>query len=141
MKKILPVLLVMAAIICACKKENNTPSTPGTDSAPLGTVIASATITSGSTPGDKASGDARLYNENGSWKLFLSNFSTTNGPDLHVYLSTDQNATTFIDLGLLKSTSGNQVYNLSGDPGLATYKYVLIWCKQYAVYFGGGVWK
>ncbi len=134
------ILLLAVVTFNACKKENNTPTTPGTDETPSGSVIASANIMEGDTPGDKANGNARIYNDNGTWKLYLYNFSATNGPDLHVYLSTTENAATFIDLGLLKSTTGNQVYNLSGNPNLSTFKYILIWCKQFSVFWGGGQW-
>jgi hypothetical protein len=137
MKKLFTVLLAII-IFNACKKENNTPTNPGNDNRPSGSIIATAKITEGNTPGDKANGDAQLFNDNGTWKLFLTNFSTNNGPDLHVYLATTQNASSFIDLGLLKSTSGDQVYNISGNPSLVTYKYIIIWCKQFSVYFGGG---
>jgi hypothetical protein len=139
MKKI-SVVLISLAIIIACKKENNTPTTPGTDSKPAGSVIATTKIIEGNTAGDKANGDAQIYNDNGTWKLLLTNFSTNNGPDLHVYLATTPTAASFIDLGLLKSTSGDQVYNISGNPSLVTYKYIIIWCKQFSVYFGGGQW-
>jgi hypothetical protein len=139
MKKLFALLLV-AAMCNACKKENNTPTTPGTDEKPSGSAIASAKIDEGNIAGDKARGDAKIYNDNGTWKLYLFNFSTTNGPDLHVYLETTENATSFIDLGLLKSTTGNQTYNISGNPSLATYKYIIIWCKQFGVFFGGGQW-
>lgn len=134
-------LLLVFVMFNACKKENNTPTTPATDEGPSGSVIATAKISEGNIPGDKANGDAQIYNDNGTWRLYLLNFSTTNGPDLHVYLATTQNAASFIDLGLLKSTTGNQTYNISGNPNLATYKYIVIWCRQFSVFFGGGQWK
>jgi hypothetical protein len=139
MKKIFTMLLV-AVLLNACKKENNTPTTPGTDEKPTGSIVASAKLLEGNIAGDKATGEAQIYNDNGTWKLYLFNFFTTNGPDLHVYLATTADATTFIDLGLLKATSGNQTYNMGGNPNLATYKYVIIWCKQFSVFFGGGQW-
>ncbi len=139
MKKILTLGLMI--IVCfACKKQNNTPTTIATDGRPTGNVIATANIIEGSVPVDKANGNAQIFYDNGSLKLYLYNFSTTNGPDLHVYLATAANAATFIDLGLLKSTTGNQVYNISGNPSFITYKFVIIWCKQFGVYFGGGQW-
>ena len=109
--------------------------------APAGTVIAAARIVQGNHPVDKANGDAMIYNDNGKWNLFLSNFSSVSGPDVRVYLSTDANASTFIDLGRLKAFSGNQTYAISGNPSLSTYKYVIIWCKQFGIYFGGGELK
>lgn len=140
MKKILTVGF-MVIVFTACKKQNNTATTVAVDSIPSSdTVTATAKIIQGNVQGDKANGDAQLFKNNGNLKLFLSNFSTTNGPDLHVYLATDVGAATYIDLGLVKSTSGNQVYNISGNPDIVTYKYVIIWCKQFGVYFGGGKW-
>lgn len=139
MKKLFSLLLVLI-ILNGCKKETNTPTSPGNDAKPSGSVIATAKIVEGNIPGDKANGDAQIYNDNGTWKLHLFNFSTNNGPDLHVYLATTENANTFIDLGLLKSVSGNQTYNISGNPNLANFKYVIIWCKQFSVFFGGGQW-
>lgn len=132
--------LLLSFIFYACKKENNTPTNPAMDDKPAGIVIATARIVEGNIPGDKANGNAQIYNDNGTWKLYVTDFSTTNGPDLHVYLASSVNATTFIDLGLLKSTSGNQTYNITGNPSISTYKYVIIWCKQFGVFFGGGQW-
>ena len=82
-----------------------------------------------------------VFNDNGKWNLFLSNFLSAGGPDLHVYLATDAAASVFIDLGKLKSTSGNQTYAINGNPSLSNYKYVIIWCKQFGIYFGGGELK
>jgi Electron transfer DM13 len=131
--------LLMAVIVFAsCKKSNDTPTAPATDGKPAGTVIATAKIVEGTVPGDKANGDAMVYNNNGVWKLYLTNFSSVNGPDLRVYLATNSSVASFIDLGKLKSTSGNQTYDITGNPDLKNYKYVIIWCKQFSVYFGGG---
>lgn len=137
MKKIAFVLMTFV-VIASCKKSNDTNTTPANDGKPAGTVIATAKIVEGTVPGDKANGDAMVYNNNGVWKLFLTNFSSVNGPDLHVYLATSPSATSFISLGKLKSTGGNQTYDIAGNPDLKNYKYVIIWCKQFSIYFGGG---
>jgi hypothetical protein len=136
MKKLM--IFMMAAVTLASCKKDETPATPATDGKPAGVVIATARIVEGPIAGDKANGDAMIYNDNGTWKLFLSGFSTNAGPDLRVYLSTNSSAASFIDLGKVKSTSGNQTYDIAGNPDLKNYKYVLIWCKQFSVYFGGG---
>lgn len=68
--------------------------------------------------------------------LRLENFHSTNGPDLHVYLSTDKHATDFIDLGNLKANNGNQNYEIPHGTDLSKYYTVLIWCKQFSVLFG-----
>lgn len=137
MKKI-AFFLVAAFMFASCKKSNDTPTTPSNDGKPAGTVIATAKIVEGTVPGDKANGDAMVYNDNGVWKLFFTNFSSNNGPDLRVYLATNASAASFIDLGKLKSTSGNQTYDIPGNPDLKNYKFVIIWCKQFSIYFGGG---
>ena len=68
--------------------------------------------------------------------LRLENFKSTNGPDLYVYLSTDENASDFVNLGALKASSGNQNYEIPDDTDLNKYNKVLIWCKAFGVLFG-----
>ena len=74
--------------------------------------------------------------ENGKEVLRLENFKTTNGPDLYVYLSTDKEASDYVDLGRLKANSGNQNYDIPSDANLEKYNKVLIWCKAFGVLFG-----
>ena len=74
--------------------------------------------------------------ENGNEVLRLENFKATNGPDLYVYLSTDKEASDYIDLGRLKANSGNQNYDIPSDANLEKYNNVLIWCKAFGVLFG-----
>ena len=84
-----------------------------------------------------AQGDAyTIPLENGSNVLRLENFQSTNGPDLFVYLSTDENASEFINLGALKANNGNQNYEIPDDTNLDKYNKVLIWCKSFSVLFG-----
>ena len=68
--------------------------------------------------------------------LRLENFRSTNGPNVHVYMSTNKDATDFVDLGRLKANNGNQNYNIPIGINVAKYKYVLIWCKDFSVLFG-----
>ena len=74
--------------------------------------------------------------EDGSNVLRLENFKSTNGPDLYVYLSTDKNASEFVDLGKLKANQGNQNYDIPNEIDLDKYSNVLIWCKAFGVLFG-----
>ncbi len=84
-----------------------------------------------------AQGDAyTIPLEDGSTVLRLENFESTNGPDLFVYLSTDDNASEFINLGALKANNGNQNYEIPDDTDLSKYNKVLIWCKSFSVLFG-----
>lgn len=84
-----------------------------------------------------AQGDAyTIPLEDGSTVLRLENFQSTNGPDLFVYLSTDDSASEFINLGELKANKGNQNYKIPHDVDLSKYSNVLIWCKSFSVLFG-----
>ena len=74
--------------------------------------------------------------EDKSTVLRLENFKSTNGPDLFVYLSTDENASEFVNLGELKASSGNQNYEIPNGTDLTKYNKVLIWCKSFGVLFG-----
>ena len=76
--------------------------------------------------------------------LRLSNFETSNGPDVHVYLvaanDVTDNATVtsagFIDIGSLKGNIGDQNYDVPTSVDLAKYRAVTIWCKRFGVNFG-----
>ena len=84
-----------------------------------------------------AQGDAyTIPIENGNTVLRLENFRSTNGPDLFVYLATDDKASDFINLGELKANQGNQNYDIPNDADLEKYNKVLIWCKAFSVLFG-----
>jgi electron transfer DM13 len=74
--------------------------------------------------------------DDGSMILRLENFKATNGPDLYVYLSTDNSASDFVDLGRLKGNIGNQNYNIPEGTDFSRYHTVLIWCKAFSVLFG-----
>ncbi|MCE2614885.1 MAG: DM13 domain-containing protein [Nitrosopumilus sp. (ex Thoosa mismalolli)] len=84
-----------------------------------------------------AQGDAyTIPLEDGSNVLRLENFQSTNGPDLFVYLATDDNASDFVNLGELKANKGNQNYEIPEGTDLSKYNKVLIWCKAFSVLFG-----
>jgi hypothetical protein len=90
-------------------------------------------------------GTATIYQMgDGTRVLRLTSFSTSNGPDVHVYVvaaddakdvATVENAG-FIDLGVIKGNIGNQNYSLDNDLDLAKYRAVSIWCKRFSVNFG-----
>ncbi len=74
--------------------------------------------------------------EDGNNVLRLENFKSTNGPDLYVYLATDDRASEFVNLGTLKANNGNQNYDIPAGTDLEKYSNVLIWCKAFGVLFG-----
>ena len=81
--------------------------------------------------------------DDGHYYLRLEDFSTENGPDLFVYLSTApatsegrEFAEDFIDLGALKGNVGNQNYLVPDGTDLEKYKSVVIWCRRFTSPFG-----
>jgi hypothetical protein len=83
-----------------------------------------------------AKGTAKILSLDDAKLLRLENFKATNGPDLHVYLATDEKATDYVDLGSLKANIGNQNYQIPEETDLSKYDTALIWCKQFSVLFG-----
>jgi hypothetical protein len=84
-----------------------------------------------------AKGMAKIITlDDGSDVLRLEDFRSTNGPDLYVYLATDETASDFVNLGKLKANIGNQNYDIPEGTDLSKYDSVLIWCKQFSVLFG-----
>ena len=89
-----------------------------------------------SGPYGKVSGTAQVFLHNNMFEVKLSNFLTTNGPALHVFISKEAMPINFIDLGGLKSTNGNQVYSVKDMPDFASYKFISIHCVDYNHLFG-----
>jgi hypothetical protein len=80
----------------------------------------------------------------GKKTLRLTDFATSNGPDVHVYLvaaadakdnDTVKNAG-FVDLGSLKGNIGDQNYDVPGNVDLTKYRAATIWCARFNVNFG-----
>lgn len=95
-------------------------------------------------------GTATIYQMgDGSRVLRFTNFSTSNGPDVHVYIVASDDAKNvatvqqagFIDLGVIKGNLGDQNYTLGTDLDLAKYRAVSISCKRFSVNFGAAALK
>jgi hypothetical protein len=108
---------------------------------------AGAVLASGSfhSVAHDSSGDASVYQlADGKRILRFTNFKTSNGPDVHVYLVGAKDAgdsdtvkkAGFIELGSLKGNIGDQNYEVPADLDLAKYRAVTIWCKRFSVNFG-----
>lgn len=88
-------------------------------------------------------GKATIYETNGSRVLRLTDFMTSNGPDVQVYLvaagdATDNETVTkagFVHLGALKGNLGDQNYDVPADLDLEKYRAVTIWCRRFGVNF------
>ena len=76
--------------------------------------------------------------------LRLTNFATSNGPDVRIYLvaaaDVQDNATVktagFVELGPMKGNIGDQNYDIPATVDLENYRTVTIWCRRFSVNFG-----
>ncbi len=83
----------------------------------------------------EVAGKAILVETNDDKILRFENFETINGPDLHIYLSSDLEAKDYVDLGEIKATKGNVNYEIPSDVDLEKYDKVLVWCEPFKVLF------
>lgn len=132
MKKMLWALVL---IVVGCQQENATPTSPAksTFDASTSTLVKSGTFVG---VAHAVSGKASVYEKSGAFIVLLESFSTENGPDLKVYLSSDEKASNYVKLGNLQSTMGRQSYNVPSGTDVNKYSYVHIWCEQFTVNFG-----
>ncbi|MBK5278125.1 MAG: DM13 domain-containing protein [Bacteroidia bacterium] len=133
MKRFITLFILIALI--SCKEEDGTPTGPIDDTfdPSKAMLVKSGTFVG---VGHTVSGTAAVYESAGKKTVLLEPFSSQNGPDLKIYLSKDDKASSYISLGKLKSTEGKQSYEIPDNPDLADYKYVLVWCEQFTVVFG-----
>lgn len=128
-------ILLFVIVITSCKEDEGTPTGPVDDTFnPLtATLIKSGDMVG---VGHTVSGTAGIYESAGKKTVLLDPFSSQNGPDLKVYLSKDEKASSYISLGKLKSIDGKQSYEIPNNPDVTDYKFVLVWCEQFTVIFG-----
>ena len=95
----------------------------------------------------QTSGRATIYQEpDGKLILRLTNFKTSNGPDVHVILvalkDADDDAnflktnTERVELGKLKGNEGDQNYTIPGGTDLSKFQAVSIYCERFDANFG-----
>jgi hypothetical protein len=88
-------------------------------------------------------GTATIQDIGGRRVLRLTEFTTSNGPDVRVYLvaatdASDNETVTkagFVELGKLKGNQGDQNYDVPDDLDLSQYRAVTIWCRRFSVNF------
>ena len=80
-------------------------------------------------------GKVLLIDNLGQKILRFEDFETVNGPNLHIYLSSDLGDDDFIDLGKIKGTKGNFNYELDASIDTDKYHKVLVWCVPFGVLF------
>jgi Electron transfer DM13 len=95
----------------------------------------------------QTSGRATIYQEaDGKLILRLTNFKTSNGPDVHVILIAAKDAdddanflksdTPRVELGSLKGNEGDQNYDIPAGIDLAKFQTVSIYCERFNANFG-----
>jgi hypothetical protein len=137
MKILLSLFFVVSFMGCVKEK---TPETPLDEMLP---AQSSGKLYSGdfvNGPYGRVSGKAHIVKDSsGVLKLQLEGLMSSNGPDLKVYLSKEIQPVNFINLGVLKSVNGTQLYDISGMPDFMEYKYALIHCQAYNHLFGSAL--
>jgi hypothetical protein len=133
MKISIILFLFSAIILTSCKKETSTD--------PLNEMVNSDAVLlfTGNFTGNgsyNVSGKAEIFKVGNKTQVKLSNFSSSNGPDLQVFLSKQAAPINEINLGELKSTQGNQVYDLNSIPDFDEYKFISIHCVSFNSLFG-----
>jgi len=95
----------------------------------------------------KTEGRATVYQEaDGKLVLRLTNFKTSNGPDVHVILVAMKdagddanflkNTTEKLELGKLKGNEGDQNYEIPAGTDLSKYRTVSVYCERFNANFG-----
>jgi len=140
MRKPIIVIFALFILLTSCVKEN----TP-TDAvnSPVDTTMANIRFngTFGNGPYGLVTGTAKIYFQNNQYILALGNFNSSNGPDLHVYISKEAKPVNYIDLRKLQSISGNEQYPITCTINFSEYKFALIHYQQYNHLFGNAELK
>jgi hypothetical protein len=121
-------------------------ATAPTESGTTGGITAPAVLLTGRfhSVAHETKGSATVHRlPDGRRVLRLTEFVTSNGPDVRVYLvaapDASDNATVkqagFVELGKLKGTEGDQNYEVPADLDLNKYRAVTIWCRRFSVNF------
>jgi hypothetical protein len=95
----------------------------------------------------ETSGRASIYRQaDGALMLQLTDFHTSNGPDVHVVLAkandpalqstTPGKALALIEVSALKGNEGDQDYKLPPNIDLSQYSTVAIYCERFRAVFG-----
>jgi hypothetical protein len=93
----------------------------------------------------ETAGTATIYQlADGKRILRLTNFSTSNGPDVRVVLvptkqlknNEDVKNYKYIELGKLKGNKGDQNYEIPNEIDVSAYGAVSVWCKRFNENFG-----
>lgn len=113
---------------------------------PIASAAGPSAVASGRfhTVAHETKGTATIYQlADGRRTLRLTDFQTSNGPDVRVYLvaaadATDNETVTrsgFVEVAALKGNIGDQNYDVPAGVDLSKYRAVTIWCRRFGVNF------
>jgi hypothetical protein len=151
MKKKIAIPVVLAAVVIAWyafRPERLVVDQTVNEALPAAQAAApEQTLASGAfhTVAHETSGTATVHQlGDGTRVLRFTNFKTSNGPDVHVYMVAAEDAKDadtvrragFIDLGTIKGNIGDQNYTLGPEVDLSKYRAVSVWCKRFSANFG-----
>jgi hypothetical protein len=128
--------VVDETVAVAAAAPAQTPTDAGTTARSSNIALARGTFTSGE---HATSGKATVIRlSKGGTVLTLTEFATSPGPDLRVYLvsGTTNDLGDVADLGGLKGNKGNQQYDVPAAIDVRTHRTVVIWCRAFSVPFG-----
>jgi hypothetical protein len=89
-------------------------------------------------PGHNGEGIAKIIRTpEGTLVLRVEEFSVTNGPDLYMVLSADDDGYSDdnVNLGRLRATDGNVNYEIPVGTDISRYRSVVVWCDDFNVLF------
>jgi hypothetical protein len=146
------VIIVLSCLWYAFRPEKLFINKQVNEASPIQTQNALIPLYTGRFVGEahKTGGRATIFKQaDGTRLLRLTDFSTSNGPQLHVLLVDGKNpesqkdfsltAVKNIDLGDLKGNQGDQSYQLQGDVDPQEFNTVTIYCERFHANFGSAV--
>jgi Electron transfer DM13 len=140
-------IVALIALWAAFRPERLFVNTTVNESFPVTSASAENAIASGMfhDGAHKTTGSADVYRlKDGKIVLRLTDFQTSNGPEVHVLLVGAPDAldndtvkqAVSIDLGSLKGNIGDQNYDIPAGTDLSRYQAATIWCRRFSVNFG-----
>jgi len=134
-----------APVVQASAEPEDVTESPTASPAPVPVDLASGSFISHE---HETTGTVRIVQQaDGTRVLAIENLSTTNGPDVRVWLSASEvvegrdgwslaGDAEYFDLGPIKGNLGNQLYEIPADVDLSLYQNVTLWCLPFSVSFG-----
>ncbi len=139
---------LLSPLVLTTYRDESVPTVtaPGVKAVPQGQLagaIPARTIASGELRVvdslHKGTGPVKLVGVDGRTFVRFDNVAIQNGPDLHVYLSSDTGGryvdSTSLYLGPLKATNGSFNYEIPSGADLFRYRSVVVWCRAFGVLF------